>query len=151
METIHVKMDDFSTAIKNQLSFNKMLETQLAQLAAATPAVELGKILGQSESTLESVNIVTTRWDKPSSRSPFTSYAEKLTRPRRSAWGELAAMIREDPGTPVISCSIFDCDFDHALCDLGASVNIMPKVTFKKLRYPSLSPTTNCVLLADSP
>ena len=38
METIHGKMDEFSAAIKNQLSFNKMLETQLAQLAAAIPA-----------------------------------------------------------------------------------------------------------------
>ena len=27
METIHAKMDGFSTAIKNQLSFNKMLGT----------------------------------------------------------------------------------------------------------------------------
>ena len=142
METIRANMDDFSTAIKNQLSFNKMLETQLAQLAAA---VELGKILGQSESTLESVNVVTTRWDKPSSRSPFTSYAEKLTRPRRSTWGELEATISGDPETPVISCSIFDCNFDHALCDLGTSVNIMPKVTFEKLSYPTLSPTTMCV------
>ena len=50
----------------------------------------------------------------------------------------------------MINCSIFDCEFDHALCDLGASVNIMPKVTFKKLSYPSLSPTTMCVELADS-
>ena len=50
----------------------------------------------------------------------------------------------------MISCSIFDCDFDHALCDLGASVNIMPKVTFKKLHYSTLSPTTMCVQLADS-
>ena len=37
----------------------------------------------------------------------------------------------------MINCSIFDCDFDHALCDLGASVNIMPKVTFEKLSYPA--------------
>ena len=43
METIHAKMDGFSTAMKNQLSFNEALETQLAQLAAATPATELGK------------------------------------------------------------------------------------------------------------
>ena len=42
METIHAKMDGFSIAIKNQLSFNKMFETQLAQLAAATPSAELG-------------------------------------------------------------------------------------------------------------
>ena len=51
-------MDRFSTAMKNQLSFNKALETQLAQLAAATPAAELGKIPGQPESTLESVNVI---------------------------------------------------------------------------------------------
>jgi hypothetical protein len=54
METIHAKMDGFSTAIKNQLSFNKMLETQLAQLAVA----ELGKIPGQPKSTLERVNVI---------------------------------------------------------------------------------------------
>ena len=72
-------MDGFSTGIKNQLSFNKMLETQLAQLAIATPAAELGKIPGQPESTLESVNIVTAKWEKPSSRSPFTSYAGRTS------------------------------------------------------------------------
>ena len=99
LETIHAKMDGFSTAIKNQLSFNKILESQLAQLAAATSAADLGKILGQPKSTLESVNAVTTRWDKPPSRSPLTIYAEKLTRPRRSVWEELAATIREDSGT----------------------------------------------------
>jgi len=37
LETIHAKMDGFSTAIKNQLSFKKMIETQLAQVAAAMP------------------------------------------------------------------------------------------------------------------
>ena len=44
-----------------------MLETQLAQLAAATPATELGKIPGQPESTLESVYAVTAKWEKPPS------------------------------------------------------------------------------------
>ena len=58
MEIVHAKMDGFSTAMKNQLSFNEALKTQLAQLATATPAAELGKILGQPESTLESVNVV---------------------------------------------------------------------------------------------
>ena len=37
MEAIHAKMDGFSTAIKNQLSSNKTIETQLAQVAAAMP------------------------------------------------------------------------------------------------------------------
>ena len=91
-----------------------MLETQLAQLAAATPPVELGKILGQPESTPESVNVINAMWKEPVSRTSL-SYAEKLTRPRRGVWGELAATIREDLGTPVISCSIFDYEFDYPL------------------------------------
>ena len=74
METIHAKMDGFSTAMKNQLSFNKALETQLAQLAAATPAAELGKIPGQPESTLESVNVINAMWKEPLSRTSL-SYA----------------------------------------------------------------------------
>jgi hypothetical protein len=40
LDSINAKLDDFSSAIKNQLSFNKMLETQLAQLAAAIPSFE---------------------------------------------------------------------------------------------------------------
>ena len=73
-----------------------MLETQLAQLAAATPAAEQGKIPGQPELTLERVNVINAMWKEPLSRTPL-SYAEKLTCPRRRAWGELAATIREDP------------------------------------------------------
>jgi seryl-tRNA synthetase len=132
LETIHAKMDGFSTTIKNQTSFNKMFETQLAQLATSTPAAESEKIPGKPESTIVSVNVMTTRWGKPSRKSSFTSYVEKLTRPRRGPLGELAVTILEDPGTPIISCSIFDCNFEQALSDLGASVNILPKVTFEK-------------------
>ena len=40
LETIQAKLDGLSTTIKNELSFNKMLETQLAQLAATTLAVD---------------------------------------------------------------------------------------------------------------
>ena len=50
----------------------------------------------------------------------------------------------------MISCSMFDQYYEHALCDLGASANIMPMVIYKKLLYPTLSPTYMCVQLADS-
>jgi uncharacterized coiled-coil protein SlyX len=46
LENINSRMDTFTSAIKNQHSFNKMLESQLAQLAAAIPPLEKGKILG---------------------------------------------------------------------------------------------------------
>jgi hypothetical protein len=116
-----------------------MLETQLAQLAAAVPSAETGKIPGQPEVSLESVNTVATRWGKPSSGSPYTNYAKKLARSRTDCQGNLVAPRAEDPRYPVISCSIYDCNFEQALCDLGASVNIMPKVIFENLCYPILS------------
>ena len=50
----------------------------------------------------------------------------------------------------MINCSIFDQYREHALCNLGASVNIMPMVIYEKLLYPALSPTYMCVQLADS-
>jgi hypothetical protein len=53
-------------------------------------------------------------------------------------------------GCPNITCSIGDQRFDHALCDLGASVSVMPKVTFDKLNYTHLTPTTMTLQLADS-
>jgi hypothetical protein len=56
LETINNRMDNFFTAIKNQLSFNKMLQSQLQQLANIVPANQ-GKILGQPKD-LETVNLV---------------------------------------------------------------------------------------------
>jgi hypothetical protein len=37
LENISTRMDTFASAIKNQHNFNKMIESQLAQLAAAAP------------------------------------------------------------------------------------------------------------------
>jgi guanylate kinase len=57
LETINNRMDSFSNAIKNQHSFNKMIESQIQQLATAVPPTNQGKILGQLEE-LESTNLV---------------------------------------------------------------------------------------------
>jgi len=56
---------------------------------------------------------------------------------------------KKDLGNPTISCSISAQKFDQALCDLGASVRVMPKVVYDKLNHNSLSPTTICLQLAD--
>jgi hypothetical protein len=37
LENINTRMDTFVYAIKNQHSFNKMVESQIAQLAAVVP------------------------------------------------------------------------------------------------------------------
>jgi len=62
LESLSEKMDSFNSATKNQLSFNKMLETQLAQLAVAVPSFEQGRIPRKHEDLLESVKIVSEVW-----------------------------------------------------------------------------------------
>jgi hypothetical protein len=60
-----------------------------------------------------------------------------------------AILKKKGLGCPMISCSISFEHFENVLCDLGASVSVMPKVVFDKLNYTSLSPTTMCLQLAD--
>jgi len=69
LESLSEKMDNFSSAIKNQWSFNKMLETQLAQLAAAVLSYEQGRIPGKPKDPLKSVKIVSMRYGKTLIRS----------------------------------------------------------------------------------
>ena len=40
--------------------------------------------------------------------------------------------------------------FNHALCDLGASVSVMPKTIFHKLNFTHLAPTPMILQLAES-
>ena len=54
-------MDSFSSAIKDQLNYNKKIESQLAQLAAALPFA----------TNLEKVNPITTRGGKSTRDPPY--------------------------------------------------------------------------------
>ena len=46
LESLNVKLEALSSTLKNQLSFNKMIETQLAQIVASLQVVESRKIPG---------------------------------------------------------------------------------------------------------
>ena len=70
LESLNVKLEILSSTLKNQLSFNKMIETQLAQIAAALPAIESGKIPGQLETPVENVSMVSTEWGNSCRRPP---------------------------------------------------------------------------------
>ncbi|XP_038976409.1 uncharacterized protein LOC113461320 [Phoenix dactylifera] len=54
-----------------------------------------------------------------------------------------------DPGSFSIPCTIGDVDFSRALCDLGASVSLMPLSVSRKLGLKELKPTTISLQLAD--
>jgi hypothetical protein len=51
---------------------------------------------------------------------------------------------QKDPGCPTIPCSVGSFKFEKALCDLGASVSVMPRDVFEKLRL-TLEPTGMCL------
>ena len=55
----------------------------------------------------------------------------------------------KDPGSFTIPCTIGKSYFDRALCDLGASINLMPLSIFRKLGLGEVKPTTISLQLAD--
>jgi hypothetical protein len=56
---------------------------------------------------------------------------------------------QKDPGCPTIPCSIGSFKFEKALCDTGASLSVMPRDVFEKLRLP-LEPMGMCLELGDN-
>jgi hypothetical protein len=53
------------------------------------------------------------------------------------------------PRCPTIPCSVGSFKFEKALCDLGASVSVMPRDVFENLCL-SLEPTGMCLELGDN-
>ena len=67
LENINTKMDNFSSAIKDQLSYNKKIESKLAQLVASLPFA----------TNLEKVNNITTRGGKSTRDPPYPTRTSK--------------------------------------------------------------------------
>ncbi|KAH9657811.1 hypothetical protein KPL70_023229 [Citrus sinensis] len=55
----------------------------------------------------------------------------------------------KDPGCPIISCIIGNHRIEHALLDLGASVNLLPYSVYLQLNLGELKSTSTTLLLAD--
>ena len=115
LENTNNRKDSFASAIKNQHSFNKMIEPQIAQLAATIPPSDKGKISQQLEN-LETANLI-----------DIHNVAYYYIQPSIRRWIDYTLPEKKsDPGRPVISIAIIPHIFQEAICDFGASVNIMP-------------------------
>ncbi|XP_042065534.1 uncharacterized protein LOC121809049 [Salvia splendens] len=55
----------------------------------------------------------------------------------------------KDPGSFTIECTIGDYFVGNALCDLGASINLMPLSLYNKMKIGPLKPTTITLQMAD--
>jgi hypothetical protein len=71
LESINIKIETLSSALKNHLSLNKMIETQLAQFAAAVPVSER-------------VNAVTMRGGKSTCDPPNPNHAGMAIEPQEA-------------------------------------------------------------------
>lgn len=56
---------------------------------------------------------------------------------------------KDDPGAFIILCAIGSFNFLKALCDLGASINLMPLAVYSKLRLDFPKPTLMRLLMVD--
>ena len=56
---------------------------------------------------------------------------------------------KEDPGAFTILCNIGLLHFAKELCDLGASVNVMPLSIYKKFGLGDINPIAMCLLMAN--
>ena len=56
---------------------------------------------------------------------------------------------KADPGAFTVPCTIGLLKFEKALCDLGASINLMPLSVFKKLGLGDSTPTNMRLLMVD--
>jgi hypothetical protein len=64
LENMNSKIEGLSSSVKNQLSFNKMIEIQIGQIATALPISDLVNILGKPETSLKSVKMILARFGK---------------------------------------------------------------------------------------
>jgi len=52
---------------------------------------------------------------------------------------------QKDPGAFTIPCVIGNASFKRALCDLGASISVMPKHVYDSLSLEPLNKTSNVI------
>jgi hypothetical protein len=138
LENINNRMDSFSSAIKNQHSFNKMVESRIAQLAATVPSTDKGKFLGSPED-LETENLV-----------DIHNATYYCIQPSARGWIDYSLPEKKgDLRRPVIPIAIGHYIFQEAVCDFGTSVNIMPKVIYDKINGDTLLYTNIRLQLAN--
>jgi hypothetical protein len=106
LENLNSTIESFTSAMKNQLSFDKMIETQLAQLAASLLSSESGGIPRHPEPTREHVSAISTRWGKPSRMTYAPNHVGKLIHQMQDPWDESAVLHKKDNGYPGFTCTI---------------------------------------------
>ncbi|XP_062111874.1 uncharacterized protein LOC133823230 [Humulus lupulus] len=114
---------------------------QIEQSSVQQPVVQ-NEDLGEMSDTVE-------QWVNEDHQSIETIPLVVVDQSNRCNIAKKAAQKLRDPGSFTIPYTIGKFECKHALCDLGASINLMPLSVFKKLGLGEARPTTVTLQLAD--
>ena len=105
LKRLNDKLETLSSTLKNQLSFNKIKETQLAQIVAFVLVSESGKIPGQPESPVETTNMVSTGWGNLLLQTFRTNHAGRYNPPKNDEGQALWGAPESQPEVPTTTRS----------------------------------------------
>ncbi|XP_062184534.1 uncharacterized protein LOC133888344 [Phragmites australis] len=167
LEDIDEKINELGATMQQVLNANKMLETQVSQLASLVSKNDDKPVMPVEEDiTVEEVEAEKLYVNSPlldAMQVPtYSRYVKDTLLNKRSLpsseiikiMEECSAAIsssikKKDPGSPTIPCSIRDKHFELALCDLGASVSVMPESIYNQLGLPLYESAIFSIELAD--
>ncbi|KAG7564259.1 hypothetical protein ISN44_As10g010290 [Arabidopsis suecica] len=122
--------------------YESLVEKQLDGIEAVMPLTEVLKLIPDPHKDVR--NLILERIkryhdsDGGYNATPFQAVGEKIVQEKL-----------EDPGSFTLPCSIRHLAFSNCLCDLGASVSLMPLSVARKLGFVQYRPCDLTVTLAD--
>ena len=121
----------------SQEDHNNPLIKSLQETNVSVPLVEALKYIPAFQKYVK--DLVTPRWNKRIKLSETVSYVLLDKFPTK----------KRDPGAPLITCEVGGKKFIKTLLDSGASVNILPKMVYDRLKLGEIEPACIDLLLAD--
>ncbi|KAG7552312.1 hypothetical protein ISN45_Aa06g029140 [Arabidopsis thaliana x Arabidopsis arenosa] len=122
--------------------YESLAEKQIDEMEAVMPLIEVLKLIPDPHRDvrnliLERLNIYQDSGDEYDT-NPIQATDERIIQEKL-----------EDPGSFTLPCSIRQLTFSNCLCDLGASVSLMPLSVAKKLGFVQYKPCDITLILAD--
>jgi hypothetical protein len=147
------KMDNFTVAMQNQLSFNKMLESQIQQISVVFPRPNNRD--STNTHVQESVKSISALFQGMAPDSAEKSPREVDKSRVMSEVGSKAILSQlwislGEANIPTIQCILGPFKVHYALYNWGASMNIMPTTVYVCLHEDPLILVSWCLELADS-
>ncbi|KAG7578930.1 Retrotransposon gag domain [Arabidopsis thaliana x Arabidopsis arenosa] len=122
--------------------YESLAEKQIDEMEAVMPLIEVLKLIPDPHRDvrnliLERLNIYQDSGDAYDT-NPIQATDERIIQEKL-----------EDPGSFTLPCSIRQLTFSNCLCDLGASVSLMPLFVARKLGFVQYKPCDITLILAD--